>query len=304
MRPKIVVIGSLNMDLIVQAARPPVMGETILGKSMKFVPGGKGANQAVALARLGAEVSLIGSVGKDFFACELLNSLKMAGVDRTGVKEIESSGTGTAFILLTEEENSIVVVQGANAYCTPDDIDAHMELIKNAEFVLLQMEIPLETVCYVAQVAKRLNKTIILNPAPAQKLPGELLACIDYLTPNETELSILADGQAGLEKGIDTLLSQGVQKVITTLGAEGVAYKERGQQLQHYRSYRVPVVDTTGAGDAFNAGLTYALGTGKTQGEAISFANKVAALAVSRFGAQSGMPTLEEVIRFSKSCDQ
>ncbi len=290
------------MDLVVQAARPPVMGETILGKSMQFVPGGKGANQAVALARLGAEVSLIGSVGKDFFADELVNSLESAGVDKTAVKTIESSSTGTAFILLTEEENSIVVVPGANAYCTKEDIDAHIDMIKQADFVLLQMEIPLETVCYVSQVAKRLGKTVILNPAPAQKLPGELLACIDYLTPNETELAILADGEPELEKGIDALLAQGVRTVITTLGAEGVAYKTSGQALQRVGSYRVPVVDTTGAGDAFNAGLTYALGIGKPQAEVIAFANKVAALAVSKFGAQLGMPTLEEVLRFAETC--
>jgi ribokinase len=292
------------MDLVVQASRPPAAGETILGEGMQFVPGGKGANQAVALARLGAEVALIGSVGKDFFASELLFSLGTAGVDRTGVKEVETSGTGAAFILLAEGENSIIVVPGANACCTPADIDAHMKLIQNADIVLLQMEIPLETVSYATQAAKRLGKTVILNPAPAQKLPDELLACIDYLTPNETELVILADGQAGLEEGIDTLLASGVRHVITTLGAQGVASKQRGQQLERIPGYRVPVVDTTGAGDAFNAGLAYALGLGKPPGEAISFANKVAAVAVGRFGAQLGMPTLEEVVRFSESCEQ
>lgn len=304
MRPKIAVIGSLNMDMVVQATRPPVMGETILGQSMRFVPGGKGANQAVGLARLGAEVALIGSVGNDVFANDLLNSLTSAGVDITAVKKSESRETGSAFILLAEGENSIIVIQGANACCTPSDIDTHVELIQNADLVLMQMEIPLETVCYAAQAAKRYNKTIILNPAPAQPLPSELLACIDYMTPNETELSILADGQAGMEESMDLLLSQGVRHVITTLGAEGVAYKAVGQPLQRVGGYRVPVVDTTGAGDAFNAGFAYALGMGKTTGEAIAFANKVAAVAVGRFGAQQGMPTLEEVANFSESFEQ
>jgi ribokinase len=300
-KAKIVVIGSLNMDMVVQVSRLPVQGETILGKNVQFVPGGKGANQAIGLARLGAQVAMIGSVGIDPFGGELLSSLQTGGVESAGVKETEADKTGTAFIMLAEGDNSIIVVPGANDHCTPADIDAQIELIERADIVLLQMEIPLATVTYAAKVAKRLKKTVILNPAPAQTLPPELLACVDYLTPNETELAILAEGRAGLEEQMDVLLSQGVRHVIATLGSQGVAYKEQGKTLLRVSGYRVPVVDTTGAGDAFNAGLAFALGCGQAVDEAIAFANKVAALSVGRFGAQQGMPTLDEVANFSKS---
>lgn len=301
MKPNIVVIGSLNMDMVVQAPRLPAKGETILGQSVQFVPGGKGANQAIGLARLGAQVAMIGRVGEDLFGGELLSSLQAGGVDSTGVKKTASSDTGAAFIVLAQGDNSIIVVPGANAHCTPADIDAQMALIEKADIVLMQMETPLETVTYAAKVAKQLQKTVILNPAPAQKLPPELLACVDAITPNETELSLLAEGQGSLEEQMDALLAQGVRKVIATLGSQGVAYKEEGKPLQRIAGYRVPVVDTTGAGDAFNAGFAYALGCGQSLGEAIAFANKVAAISVGRFGAQEGMPSLDEVAQFSES---
>jgi len=300
-KPNIVVIGSLNMDMVVQAPRLPAKGETILGQNVQFVPGGKGANQAIGLARLGAQVAMIGRVGEDLFGGELLSSLQAGGVDSAGVKKTTSSDTGAAFIVLAQGDNSIIVVPGANAHCTPADIDAQMALIEKADIVLMQMEIPLETVTYAAKVAKRLQKTVILNPAPAQKLPAELLACVDAITPNETELSLLAEGQGSLEEQMDALLAQGVRKVIATLGSQGVAYKEEGKPLQRIAGYRVPVVDTTGAGDAFNAGFAYALGSGQSLGEAIAFANKVAAISVGRFGAQEGMPSLDEVTQFSES---
>jgi len=289
------------MDMVVQAPRLPVMGETILGHSVEFVPGGKGANQAIGLARLGSEVAMIGSVGEDLFGGELLSSLQAGGVNSAGVKKSTSSDTGAAFIVLAQGDNSIIVVPGANAHCTPADIDAQMALIESADIVLMQMEIPLETVTYAAQAAKRLNKTVILNPAPAQKLPPELLACVDVITPNETELSLLTDGQGSLEEQMDALLAQGVHQVIATLGAQGVAFKEQGKPLQRLAGHRVEVVDTTGAGDAFNAGLAYGLGSGHPIEQAIGFANKVAAISVGRFGAQQGMPTLDEVVKFSES---
>lgn len=290
------------MDMVVQAPRLPVMGETLLGKSMQFVPGGKGANQAIGLARLGAEVAMIGSVGKDHFGGVLLSALQEAGVNSTGVKNTEDCETGAASIVLAEGDNSIIVVPGANAHCTRADIDTQIGLIKRADIVLMQMEIPLATVTHAAKVAKQLQKTVILNPAPAQKLPPELLASVDYLTPNETELAILAEGQTGLEERMNALLTQGVRHVITTLGAQGVAYKEKGKTLLRIPGHQVPVVDTTGAGDAFNVGLAYAIGCCLAVPDAISFANKVAALSVGRFGAQQGMPTLEEVVHFSQSC--
>ncbi|MBU8880432.1 ribokinase [Bacillus sp. FJAT-29790] len=301
MIPKIAIIGSLNMDFVVQTTRHPVEGETLLGEKISYFPGGKGANQAVGASRLGADVKMIGSVGNDLYGNELISSLKSDGVDVSSIKEVDSTSTGTAIILLAKGENSIIVIQGANAECSPKDIDHNIEIIKESDIVLIQMEIPLETVCYAVQVAKRLNKTIILNPAPAQHLPSEILNCIDYITPNETELAILTKDKAesdDLESKIDTLLLAGVKHVITTLGSNGVAYKGNGQSLQKIQGYNVPVVDTTGAGDAFNAGFAYSIGQGKSIIDSIVFANKTAALAIGKSGAQSGMPLLKEVLEF------
>lgn len=302
MRPNIVVIGSLNMDLVIQLARSPKIGETVLGDSIHFVPGGKGANQAVAAARLGAEVAMIGSVGTDAFGSQLLASLQAEGIDTSGVRRVAEAPTGIASIVLAQGDNSIIVVPGANSHCSPEDIDRYQARLEHADVVLVQMEIPMTTVAYAVRTAKRLGKTVILNPAPAQPLPPDLLAGVDFLTPNQSELALLSgldqmDGE--LDAGMDALLAKGVSHVVTTLGERGVVYRAAGGQTQRFPAYQVPVVDTTGAGDAFNAGLAYALADRRSVKEAIEFASKVAALAVSKLGAQAGMPTLQEVVRFS-----
>ena len=295
--PRVVVIGSLNMDLVVEAERPPQMGETILGKQIHFIPGGKGANQAVAAARLGAHTTMIGAVGEDSFGQELVGALAGEGIAENTIKQVKGVATGVASILLAQGDNSIIVVSGANYQCLPEDIDQHEELIAQADIVLLQLEIPLETVIYAVKVAKQHGRKVILNPAPAQPLPDSLLKQVDYLTPNVSELALLAgtaDGR-GLEQEMDWLLGKGVGAVITTLGAEGVAYKTTGSEFKRCPAHQVEVVDTTGAGDSFNAALACSLAEGKQLDEALEFAGKVAALAVTRLGAQAGMPTRHEV---------
>lgn len=296
-KPKILVIGSLNMDLVVQAERSPERGETILGEEIHFIPGGKGANQALALARLGAETAMIGAVGPDSFGQDLLKALQRDGVDTSGVKVLDKGATGVASILLAAGDNSIVVVPGANAQCLPEDLDWQEEKIREADLIVLQLEIPLQTVEYAVKLAKKQGKPVLLNPAPAQTLPVELLQQVDYITPNRSELQLLAgmSRDSSLEDCMDQLLNLGVTYCITTLGAEGAAYKAKGQKLCRVEGHNVSVVDTTGAGDAFNGGLAYALAGKMPIAEAMIFAGQVSALAVTKFGAQGGLPTLKEV---------
>lgn len=304
-QPKIVVIGSLNMDLVVKAQRAPQRGETVLGEEIHFVPGGKGANQAVGLARLGAETFMIGAVGPDAFGVELMKALQKDGVNTTNVKVINSGATGVASILLADGDNSIVVVPGANAQCLPEDLDQYEGLISEADLLLLQLEIPLVTVEHAVKLARKHGTTVMLNPAPAQSLSQDLLRLVDYLTPNRSELALLTkmSEESTIAQGIECLLDVGVACCVTTLGAEGVAFKERGGNLVRISGYIVPVVDTTGAGDAFNAGLAYALAQKKSIQEAAEFAVRVSALAVTKFGAQGGMPTLTEIDEYFRRDD-
>ena len=296
-RPKVVVIGSLNMDLVVKAVRAPKRGETVLGEEIHFVPGGKGANQAIGLARLGAETTMIGAVGSDAFGEELKKALQADGVSTSSIKVLDSQATGVATILLAEGDNSIVVVPGANAQCLPEDLDQYEGIISEADLVLLQLEIPLMTVEHAIRLARRHGTLVMLNPAPAQSLSQDLLRQVDYLTPNRSELALMTEmpEESAIDQGIQRLLEVGVSCCVTTLGAEGVAFKELSGSLVSISGHKVPVVDTTGAGDAFNAGLAYALAQRKSIREAAEFAVKVSALAVTKFGAQGGMPSLSEV---------
>lgn len=296
-RPKIVVIGSLNMDLVVKAARAPKRGETVMGEEIHFIPGGKGANQAVGLARLGAEIIMIGAVGSDSFGEELLKALQKDGVNTSSVKMLASEATGVASILLAEGDNSIVVVPGANAQCLPEDLDQYEGEIAEADLILLQLEIPLVTVEYAVKLARKHGTTVMLNPAPAQSLSQDLLSKVDYITPNRSELALITgmSEESSIAQGTERLLELGVSCCVTTLGGEGVAFMEKGGNLVNISGHKVPVVDTTGAGDAFNAGVAYALAQKKSIREAVEFAVQVSALAVTKFGAQGGMPMLVEV---------
>jgi ribokinase len=301
-KPKLVVIGSLNMDIVVETERYPQVGETLLGDKVRFIPGGKGANQAVAGARLGAETALIGAVGEDAFGEQLLGSLLEDGVDISGVKRVAGMATGIASIYVAEGDNSIVVVPGANYRVEPADIDRHEDKLKEADIVLLQLEIPVETVVYAARKAKSLGKTVVLNPAPAQPLPEELFGLVDYFTPNRTELGrytgIDAQGES-LQEAMLRMKEMGAAHIVTTLGSEGSAYLSEDGALRLKPGYKVPVIDTTGAGDCYNAGLARSIAAGSTLEEAIDFASLVSALAVTKFGAQAGMPTEEEALRFA-----
>ncbi|MNE34419.1 Ribokinase [compost metagenome] len=244
---------------------------------------------------------MIGAVGVDAFGQELLDALSNDGVDVTGVKSISDTTTGVASIYVAEGDNSIVVVPGANDQVTPTDIDQNEEKLKQSDIVLLQLEIPVETVLYAARKAKSLGKTVVLNPAPARPLPDEIFSCIDYITPNRSELSrytgIDADGES-LELAMQKMKEMGASHVVTTLGASGSAYLDQDGSMHRIPGYTVPTVDTTGAGDCYNAGLALAITKGQALDEAVDFAGVVSALAVTKFGAQAGMPTEAEALRF------
>lgn len=302
--PKIVVVGSLNMDVVVEVSAKPEMGETVLGKSAHFLPGGKGANQAVAAARLGSNTSMIGAVGNDAFGHELCLAMKQNGINGEAIKELEHVSTGIASILLAEGDNSIIVVPGANSSCLPADIEQHEQVIKEADVVLLQLEIPLETVYFTAEVAKRSGTTVIVNPAPAQSLPQELLFHSDYLTPNRSELAALAQmpdvatetqDQERILLAMRKLQDQGASNIIVTLGAEGAMILGRNGETAHVAGLEMEVEDTTGAGDCFNGALAYALAKKQPLVKAVQFAVAASALSVTKLGAQGGMPILEEV---------
>lgn len=300
--PNIVVIGSLNVDMIVKSDKFPEKGETILGQHFSTAMGGKGANQAVALARLGAEVSLIGAIGRDDFGKKAIANLKHEGINTSFITVIDNVETGVACVQLSANDNRITVIPGANFQLHPTHIDQAERILEKADAVLLQMEIPLETLTYAVKKVKKMGKIVILNPAPAVKLSKDILSHVDFLTPNETELQILADESIGNQgthsNSAQQLLEMGVENIIVTLGAQGATYYTVNGVEKSFPAHFVNVVDTTGAGDAFNGGLTYALARGKTLDEAVTLAVKVGSLAVTKLGAQEGMPTSKELKSF------
>ncbi len=297
--PEIVVVGSLNMDLVARAPRLPVPGETVPGRSFATVPGGKGANQAVAAARLGARTAMIGCVGDDAFGASLRGRLEADGIDAGGVRVAAGAGTGVALIVVDDTgRNGIVVVPGANGLLGPADVDAHWLAIAGARVVALQLETPLATVEHAARQARALGKTVVLNPAPAHPLPDGLLACADYLVPNETEASALTGVEvtsvATATEAGHRLLRAGARTVLVTLGAGGVvAVGPDG--ASHHPARRVEAVDTTAAGDTFIGGLCAALVRGRAPAAAIAFAQAAAAISVTRPGAQPSIPFEREV---------
>ncbi len=301
----IVVVGSINLDLVASTERIPVAGETVIGSNFQTFHGGKGANQAVAAARLGAEVSLIGKVGDDPFGGELKLGLERSGVNTAAVATVKGS-SGVALITTDSQgDNSITVVPGANGHIRPDDITANLGLLRNAGMVLAQLEIPLETVAYVAQVCSENGIPFMLDPAPARALPASLLQRVTWLTPNETEASALLGGQGSqamrpesLAAAGDTLLARGCQNVVLKLGSQGCYFASASGIRRFIPAYKVHAVDTTAAGDAFNAALAVALLAPKDSATAAQWASAVAAISVTRHGAQPSMPTTSEVERF------
>lgn len=300
---KVLVIGSLNLDMTVQVDHTPVVGETILSKRMDTNAGGKGANQACALGKLEADVTILGAVGKDMYADVQMNSLSAANVNTSRILVKEDVGTGLALITVNKEgNNNIIVVSGANATLSPKDIDDNLDIIMKSDIVILQLEIPLETVCYAAKIAKKLGKIVILDPAPApENFPEELYAYVDIIKPNETELEILTGiehPEDHLEEATEFIRKKGVKDVIVTLGEKGVYMNSAKLGIERVPAISVKAIDTTAAGDSFTAALAVMLAKGKALKDAVEFANYVAAIVVTRKGAQSSIPTLKEVISY------
>jgi ribokinase len=292
---RITVAGSLNMDLVIHSPRIPQPGETIIGGDFQMAPGGKGANQAVAAARLGAQVWMVGRVGKDAFGQSLLNGLLADGVDHTYVTQDSETASGVASIVVDEAgQNSIVVASGANGRLSPADINAAKKVIIGADVLLLQLESPLETVLEAAQIAHAHGVTVILNPAPARPLPAELFPLVDVLIPNESETTLLTDmpvdDRNQAEVAATALRELGLNLVVLTLGKRGALLAQKGKTIR-VPAFNVTPVDTTAAGDAFVGGFAVALAEGKSPVDAVRWANAAGALATTQPGAQPSLPT-------------
>jgi ribokinase len=292
------VLGSLNMDMVTRVRRFVRPGETIKGLSFEIFPGGKGGNQAVALAKIGAKVEMVGALGDDPLGRRYAELLRELGIVLEGLRLERESSTGTAAIEVTEAgENRIVVVPGANDCVDPASVEASRPIIERCSTLLLQLEIPLDSVLAAARIASAKGKIVVLDPAPAADLPRELFPLVSVITPNEGEASALTGEDTSSEEGIAraarALLSLGVGAVIVKAGARG-AYFAKSGEFRRASGFEVEVVDTVAAGDSFNADLAWALGEGKSFDEALVFANAVAALSTTKEGAQSAMPSLEQ----------
>jgi len=306
MKKRLVVVGSINLDLVSVAPRIPLQGETLTAASFASFPGGKGANQAFAAARLGAHVSMIGKLGNDSFGPELRANLESAGVDTTAV-EAESTSSGIAQIITAENgENVIVVTPGANAYVSPRYVEKHLAVIRSASIVLTQLETPLETVEYLASVTRKEGIPLVLDPAPARPLPTSLLERVDWLTPTESETCSLLGLESQdvpedeLEEVAETLLKRGTRNVLLKLGQRGCFLALADGRRVLLPAYAVRAIDSTAAGDAFNGAFAAALLEGHDPERSASWASAVAGIAVTRRGAQPSMPTLAEVQAFLK----
>jgi ribokinase len=305
MPAKVVVIGSLNMDLVTRAPRLPRGGETLIGESFATVSGGKGANQAVAAARLGAQVSMVGCVGSDAYGKELREALLAEQIDCQAVSTVEGS-SGVALIVVDDNsQNTIVIVAGANGELTPALIGCFDAVLQAADVIICQLEVPDATVGHALKRARELGKVVILNPAPAsQPLPADWYANIDYLIPNESEASALSglavDSRQSAEAAATRLIEMGAGKVIITLGSEGSLFAD-GRSCTHFPAPAVKAIDTTAAGDTFVGGFAAALAGGQSEAEAIRFGQIAAALSVTRAGAQPSIPTLSDVQAFKTS---
>ncbi|UQZ88261.1 ribokinase [Deltaproteobacteria bacterium Smac51] len=297
---RLLVIGSLNMDQVVRVPHIPVPGETILGDSLHYVGGGKGANQAYTLGRLGASVAMLGSVGRDEHGDKLLENLSSVGVEVEAVQRLEEVPSGLAIIGVEDSgNNNIIVVPGANLHTSPDYIQSRREMIGEAQAVIMQLEIPIESVAQAAALAREMKKLVILDPAPATRLPDDLYRNIDILKPNEIELAHLADMPVTnideAEKAARKILERGVGTVVVTLGSEGALIVTGASSVYMPVSSAVAAVDTTAAGDSFTAAMTMMLVEGYSLEQAVEFAGQVAGIVVSRPGAQSSIPSADEV---------
>src|SRR5699024_3416732 len=286
-KPKITIVGSINMDLITVTDRVAAAGETVAGTHFETLFGGKGANQAVAAARLGADVSIIGKVGDDAFGAEMIKNFEDNGVDTAGIAVEEKTPSGIANIIVADNDNRIIIIAGANGKVDKRHVDNYTSVIKHSYMVLLQFEIPMETVMHTLDICKNENVPVIINPAPVTAFKKEYLAVATYITPNEHE-------RAQLFKMREDGLPEYYEKLITTQGAQGASYFKDGREIM-IPPKKVDVVDTTGAGDTFNAAFAVGIAEGMTVEDAIYFANDASGLAVRKLGAQSGMPMRDEM---------
>jgi len=296
---KILVIGSSNTDMIIKTTRFPAPGETIIGGEFFMFPGGKGANQAVAAARLGGDVSFICKLGNDIFGQKALEEFKNEKIDIQYAITDPNTTSGVALIIINQAgENEIVVAPGANYQLSKSDIDDAQEVIASSDIILLQLENPIETVEYAIKKAATAGKKVILNPAPAQKISEEIYSLLYLITPNETESSILTGINVkdfeSIEEAAQILLRRGVQNVIITMGAQGAFFRNTNEKI-FVPAKQVNAVDTTAAGDVFNGALAVAFANGLAWNQAIAFANTAAAIAVTRMGAQASAPYLKEL---------
>ena len=297
---KILVVGSINMDLVVRVPHSPKPGETVLGGDFETFPGGKGANQAVAAARMGGEVTMVGRVGSDDFGNTLIQGLVENKVKTTHVIKDSEAPTGVAMIAVAADgENMIVLAPGANEQVSIEDVTNARPLMRETNILVVQLECPLETVTEAIELAKAYDVPVVLNPAPAQKLPKSLIKNVDYLTPNQDELLVLT-GENDTESAVENLRKAGLQNLFITLGVNGVRVIS-GEIDQHLPAYEVTAVDTTAAGDAFNGALAVALAEGKSPLEAVRYGIAAGALASTKRGAQPSLPSRDSVENFMAS---
>ena len=288
---KLAVIGSINMDQVVTTDRIPLKGETLHGNSINYVPGGKGANQAVAMARLGAEVTMFGCVGDDDNGRKLIDNLKKEQIDTAQIKILKDVPTGLAVITVAENDNVIIVIGGANAKVDRAYIDSIKDSLKEYDLVVLQHEIPQDTVHYIIESCAVHEIPVVLNPAPAREVPLDIVEKVSYLTPNEHEARLIFGDDASTEE----LLKRYPEKLIITQGARGVSFGTKEKEVITVPAYKVNVVDTTGAGDTLNGAFCVRIAAGDDIESALKYANAAAGLSVEAFGAQGGMPTDAQV---------
>lgn len=300
----IVVVGSINTDLVTYTPRIPAVGETVIGNDFQIHPGGKGANQAVAVARLGYPVRMIGRLGNDPFGERLRANLISAGVETGGVATSEGTSGVAVIEVSSAGENSIIVTPGANAIVSPQDVEANLETIRHAGVVLTQLEISLETVEYLASICAREGVPLILDPAPARELPASIFRQAAWFTPNQIEAEFFAEIEMGGESSATSaelakaILARGCSAAVLKMGSRGVYLASQDGLADLIPAFDVKAIDTTAAGDAFNGGFATGLMLGKTPLESATFAAAVAAISVTRLGAQPSMPNMAEVQEF------
>jgi len=288
---RISVVGSINVDLVVKTKKRPMKGETVFGEKFTLKPGGKGANQAVAISRLEGKVKMFGCVGDDIYSNMMLENLKTNNVNTKNIKKIKNISTGIASITVSENDNSIIVVKGANDYVDIEYIKSVEDEILKSDYILMQNEIPIDTIKYVVSLCLKNNIISIVNPAPAEKMDFKTLEMIDYLTPNEHEALKIIEGI----NEVDEILKKYPKKIIVTLGEKGVKYYD-GKYIKNAPANKnINIVDTTGAGDTFSGAFVKAISEKMSIDEAVKFSQVASVMAIEKFGAQEGMPTLKEL---------